>query len=160
MPKTAMHDTPAPRIALIHTGPTRKNEGWYRIAFDKLNIPYDYVADQKLKTMTDLRSKYDVIVFGPVGGSAQSIVNVGRWWASQFRLRGRRYAESGGRSGHHRRYAAGYGLRGDLQSATSSCKRAGCSSPLRERDDFRSITGSWRAFRCKNRRRCMRAEAC
>jgi len=75
MPKTAMHDIPAPRIALIHTWTNTQNEGWYRIAFDQLHIPYDYIADQKLKTMTDLRSKYDVILFGPVGGSAQSIVN-------------------------------------------------------------------------------------
>ncbi len=75
MPKTAMHDIPAPRIALIHTWTNTQNEGWYRIAFDQLHIPYDYIADQKLKTMTDLRSKYDVIVFGPVGGSAQSIIN-------------------------------------------------------------------------------------
>jgi hypothetical protein len=75
MPKTAMHDIPAPRIALIHTWTNTQNEGWYRIAFDQLHIPYDYIADQKLKTMTDLRSKYDVILFGPVGGTAQSIVN-------------------------------------------------------------------------------------
>ncbi len=75
MPKTAMHDVPAPRIALIHTWTNTQNEGWYRIALDQLHIPYDYIADQKLKTMTDLRSKYDVILFGPVGGSAQSIVN-------------------------------------------------------------------------------------
>lgn len=75
MPKTAMHDVPAPRIALIHTWTNTQNEGWYRIALDQLHIPYDYIADQKLKTMTDLRSRYDVILFGPVGGSAQSIVN-------------------------------------------------------------------------------------
>jgi hypothetical protein len=75
MPKTAMHDIPAPRIALIHTWTNTQNEGWYRIAFDQLKIPYDYIADQKLKTMTDLRSKYDVILFGPVGGTAQSIIN-------------------------------------------------------------------------------------
>jgi hypothetical protein len=75
MPKTAMHDTPAPRIALIHTWTNTQNEGWYRIALDQLHIPYDYLADQKLKNMTDLRSKYDVILFGPVGGTAQSIVN-------------------------------------------------------------------------------------
>ena len=71
----SMHDIPAPRIALIHTWTNTQNEGWYRIAFDQLHIPYDYIADQKLKTMTDLRSKYDVILFGPVGGSAQAIVN-------------------------------------------------------------------------------------
>src|ERR1035437_2412899 len=75
MPKTAMHDIPAPRIALIHTWTNTQNEGWYRIALEQLHIPYDYIADQKLKTMTDLRSKYDVILFGPVGGSAQSIIN-------------------------------------------------------------------------------------
>ena len=75
MPATAMHDIPAPRIALIHTWTNTQNEGWYRIALDQLHIPYDYIADQKLKTMTDLRSKYDVILFGPVGGSAQSIIN-------------------------------------------------------------------------------------
>ena len=58
--------------------------------FDQLHIPYDYIADQKLKTMTDLRSKYDVILFGPVGGSAQSIIN-GRPMmpATRFRSRGR-----------------------------------------------------------------------
>ena len=54
MPKTAMHDIPAPRIALMHTWTNTQNEGWYRIAFDQLHIPYDYIADQKLKTMTDL----------------------------------------------------------------------------------------------------------
>jgi hypothetical protein len=75
VPATAMHDIPAPRIALIHTWTNTQNEGWYRIALDQLHIPYDYIADQKLKTMTDLRSKYDVILFGPVGGSAQSIIN-------------------------------------------------------------------------------------
>ncbi len=75
MPKTAMHDIPAPRIALIHTWTNTQNEGWYRIALEQLHIPYTYLADQKLKTMTDLRSKFDVILFGPVGGSAQSIVN-------------------------------------------------------------------------------------
>jgi hypothetical protein len=75
VPQSAMHDAPAPRIALIHTWTNTQNEGWYRIAFDQLHIPYDYIADQKLKTMTNLRSKYDVIIFGPVGGSAQSIVN-------------------------------------------------------------------------------------
>jgi hypothetical protein len=75
VPDVAMHPITAPRIALIHTWTNTQNEGWYRIALDQLHIPYDYLADQKLTAMTDLRSKYDVIIFGPVGGSAQSIVN-------------------------------------------------------------------------------------
>ena len=52
-----------------------QNEGWFRIAFDRLQIPYDYISDIKLGAITDLRAKYDVIVLGPVGGTAQRIVN-------------------------------------------------------------------------------------
>src|ERR1039457_6893767 len=66
---------PAPRIALVHTWTNTQNEGWYRVAFDQTHIPYDYISDQKLKEITDLRAKYDVILFAPVGGTAQRIVN-------------------------------------------------------------------------------------
>jgi len=75
IPKVAMHEMPAPRIALVHTWLNTQNEGWYRIAFDQLNIPYTYVSDQNLKAIPDLREKFDVIVFGPTPGSAQRIVN-------------------------------------------------------------------------------------
>lgn len=46
-----------------------------RLALDGLGIPYSYISDQKLRTIPDLRAHYDVILFGPVGGSAQRIVN-------------------------------------------------------------------------------------
>jgi hypothetical protein len=52
-----------------------QNEGWYRIAFDTLKIPYDYISDQKLRQIPDLRAKYDVIILGSTPGSAQRIVN-------------------------------------------------------------------------------------
>jgi len=45
------------------------------VAFDRLQIPYDYISDQKLGSTANLRDKWDVILFGPVGGSAQRIVN-------------------------------------------------------------------------------------
>ena len=75
VPSVAMHELAAPRIAFVHTWTSTQNEGWYRVAFDRLKIPYDYISDLKLKDIPDLRARYDVIVFGPVGGTAQRIVN-------------------------------------------------------------------------------------
>lgn len=51
-----------------------QNEGWYRIELDRLGIPFDYISDQDVGKMANLREKYDVIIWGPVGGNAQSIV--------------------------------------------------------------------------------------
>jgi hypothetical protein len=75
VPKVAMHELAAPRIALVHTWTNTQNEGWFRVAFDRLQIPYDYISDQKLRETANLRDKWDVILFGPVGGTAQRIVN-------------------------------------------------------------------------------------
>src|SRR5580700_5673700 len=74
-PTVATHELAAPRVALVHTWINTQNEGWYRVAFDREQIPYEYISDQKLKDIPDLRARYDVILFGPVGGSAQRIVN-------------------------------------------------------------------------------------
>jgi hypothetical protein len=74
-PGVPMHELAVPRIAFVHTWTNTQNEGWFRIAFDRLQIPYDYISDIKLGAITDLRAKYDVIVLGPVGGTAQRIVN-------------------------------------------------------------------------------------
>ena len=75
VPQVAMHELAAPRIAIVHTWTNTQNDGWFRVAFDENQIPYDYISDQKLKGIADLRSKYDVILFSPVGGTAQRIVN-------------------------------------------------------------------------------------
>ena len=74
-PGVPMHELAAPRIAFVHTWTSTQNEGWFRVAFDKLQIPYDYISDLKLKDIADLRARYDAIVLGPVGGTAQRIVN-------------------------------------------------------------------------------------
>ena len=63
-----------PRIALVHTWINTQDEGWYRIEFDRLGIPYDYISDQVLGRTPNLREKYDVIIFGPIRTSAQNIV--------------------------------------------------------------------------------------
>jgi hypothetical protein len=74
-PEVAKHKVGLPRIALVHTWTNTQNEGWYRIELDRYQIPYSYVSVHALRDTGDLRKKYDVIIFGPVGGSAQSIVN-------------------------------------------------------------------------------------
>jgi hypothetical protein len=75
VPDVKSHELALPRIAIVHTWTNTQNEGWYRIAFDSLKIPYSYISVHALRDTSDLRSKYDVIIFPPVGGSAQSIVN-------------------------------------------------------------------------------------
>jgi len=74
IPEVAQHSLSVPRIALVHTWINTQNEGWYRIELDKLDIPYDYVSDQTIGRTPNLRDKWDVIIFGPVGASAQQIV--------------------------------------------------------------------------------------
>jgi hypothetical protein len=64
-----------PRIAIVHTWTNTQNEGWYRIEFDKYQIPYTYISDHVIRNSPNLREKFDVLIFPPVGGSAQTIVN-------------------------------------------------------------------------------------
>jgi hypothetical protein len=74
-PKVATHPLAAPRIALVHTWTNTQNEGWFRLALETSGIPYTYISDQKLRGMANLREQFDVIVFGPVQGSSQRVVN-------------------------------------------------------------------------------------
>jgi hypothetical protein len=73
-PEVATHPVSVPRIAIVHTWLNTQDEGWFRIEFDRLGIPYTYISDQNLGKMANLRDKFDVIVFGPVRTSAQQIV--------------------------------------------------------------------------------------
>ena len=74
LPKVAQHPLAVPRIALVHTWVNTQDEGWYRIEFDRLGIPYDYISDHVIRDTASLREKWDVIVWGPARGSAQAIV--------------------------------------------------------------------------------------
>lgn len=67
---------PLPRIALMHTWLSTQTEGWWRMALDKLQVPYDYISTQDITHDAELRAKYDVILFGPVGrGSTRQIID-------------------------------------------------------------------------------------
>ena len=49
-PSVAMHDAPAPRIAMMHTWGGTQTEGWWREALDKLHVPYDYISRRRCRT--------------------------------------------------------------------------------------------------------------
>jgi hypothetical protein len=75
LPDVKTHELAAPRIAILHTWTNTQNDGWFRIEFDRLQIPYAYISDQVIRNTANLREKFDVIIFPPVGGTAASIVN-------------------------------------------------------------------------------------
>ena len=75
LPDVKTHELAVPRIAIIHTWTNTQNEGWFRIEFDRLKVPYAYISVHELRDTLNLRDKYDVLIFPPVGGSAQAIVN-------------------------------------------------------------------------------------
>ena len=67
MPNVPMHDMDVPRIGYIHSWSSTQDEGWVRMVFDKLKIPYTYFGDNVVR-QGNLRAKYDVIIYpnGPV----------------------------------------------------------------------------------------------
>jgi hypothetical protein len=75
LPTVKTHELAVPRIAIVHTWTNTQNEGWFRIEFDRLHIPYTYISDHVIRNTPNLREKFDVLIFPPIGGSAQTIVN-------------------------------------------------------------------------------------
>jgi hypothetical protein len=74
VPKVAVHDISAPRIALLHTWQSTQTEGWFRIAFDRLQVPYAYISVHVIRDTPNLKDLYDVILFSPATGTPQSLV--------------------------------------------------------------------------------------
>jgi hypothetical protein len=77
VPGVKTHPLRAARILLLHTWLSTQTEGWWRLALDKLQVPYDYSSTQTIAKAGDLREKYDVILFPPIGwgGSTGNIIN-------------------------------------------------------------------------------------
>lgn len=70
------HDWKAPRIAVVHSWQRTQDEGWWRIGLEQMGVPYTYISTQSVAATPDLRAKFDVIIFPPVGGGQpQDIVN-------------------------------------------------------------------------------------
>ncbi|MEO7453372.1 MAG: M14 family zinc carboxypeptidase [Fimbriimonadales bacterium] len=65
LPTYDARKTSAPRIALIHTWTNTQDEGWYRLAFDYLEIAYTYKSLHEIRDNSSLKNKYDVIILPP-----------------------------------------------------------------------------------------------
>jgi hypothetical protein len=70
LPKVASHKVGVPRIALVHDWINTQNEGWWRIAFDRAAVPYDYISVHELARNANLRGRWDVVVWPPVGNAS------------------------------------------------------------------------------------------
>src|SRR5262249_10380841 len=77
-PSVKTHPARAARIAVLHQWTNTQTEGWWRQAFDVYGIPYDYIDPKTIHDTANLRSQYDVIIFGPGGG--QSVVEGTPLW--------------------------------------------------------------------------------
>ena len=82
-PSVSTHVASAPRVAFMHSWLGTQTEGWWRLAFDKVGVPYTYISTQTAASESDLRSKYDVIVFAPIGrSSTQEIIDGLPMWGN------------------------------------------------------------------------------
>ena len=73
-PGVPAHRLAAPRVALMHTWIGTQTEGWWRMAFDKLGVPFSYISTQTVARDDNLKSKYDVIVFAPLHAGSTSLI--------------------------------------------------------------------------------------
>src|SRR4029077_1095123 len=75
-PSVKTHPVRSARVALVHTWLSTQTEGWWRQALDLMGVPYDYMSTQTVAKIDDLRAKYDVILFPPVGFNASTSLMV------------------------------------------------------------------------------------
>jgi len=82
-PAVKTHPIKAARIAMMHTWLGTQDEGWWRLALDNLKIPFDYISTQDVAKNDKLNSKYDVILFAPVGrGNPMGIIEGMPMWGN------------------------------------------------------------------------------
>ena len=74
-PSVKTHPVRAARVAVMHTWLSTQDEGWYRLGLDQSQVPFAYISTQDASHDPDLKRKYDVILFAPVGRGAQAIIN-------------------------------------------------------------------------------------
>ena len=123
------HPLRAARIAIMHTWLGTQAEGWWRLEFDRLKIPYDYISTQTVGQEAELRSKYDVIVFPPRRARQRSaIVNGMPMYGNPLPWKVTRSRPIWARPIKPTICARGSAGPGST-ACRISCARAGCSSP-------------------------------
>lgn len=73
-PTVKTHPMKAARVAIMHTWLSTQDEGWWRLAFDQMQVPFDYISTQDVAKDADLNKKYDVIIFGPGNGNVNGVI--------------------------------------------------------------------------------------
>ena len=76
-PSVTTHPARAARVALMHTWINTQDEGWWRLALDQISVPFTYISTQDVTNDSDLRSKFDVILFPPIGRAAGQTIITG-----------------------------------------------------------------------------------
>jgi len=74
-PSVKTHPARAARVAVMHTWLNTQDEGWYRLGLDQNQVPFAYISTQDVSKDSNLKSKYDVILFAPVGRGSQAIIS-------------------------------------------------------------------------------------
>ena len=72
-PSVKMHDLDIPRILYLHSWSRTQDEGWVRAALDTYGVPYTYMADKEIATMTNIRARYDVVLLPHSGANGAAI---------------------------------------------------------------------------------------
>jgi hypothetical protein len=73
-PGVPTHPARAARVAIVHTWTGTQTEGWWRQAFDALEIPYSYISTQDAARDAKLGARFDVILFPPADDAVAGIV--------------------------------------------------------------------------------------
>lgn len=73
-PTVKTHPMKAARVAIMHTWLSTQDEGWWRLAFDQMQVPFDYISTQDVAKDSELNKRYDVIIFGPGNGNANAVI--------------------------------------------------------------------------------------
>jgi hypothetical protein len=72
-PDVATHEVEVPRVALVHTWvSTPQDAGWWRLAFDRIGIPYTYLSEQDLAALDP--ASLDVIIMPRARANPQTLV--------------------------------------------------------------------------------------
>jgi hypothetical protein len=80
VPSVPMHPLRAARVAIVHGWSGTQTEGWWRIAFDQNQIPFDYISWQDIGKTPNLASRWDVLVVAPGGPNEQAIIDGMPMW--------------------------------------------------------------------------------
>ncbi len=72
-PSVASHDANVPRVAIYSQWSNTQDLGWYRLAFDKLQIPYDLIFKEQIAGVP-LKQRYDVVLMAQQNISRQAVM--------------------------------------------------------------------------------------